>query len=408
VTATRRSRASTTAGRRKTGTSGSTRSARRRPAPRSARTRSAPVGLLGGVRPEAVLIVTVGLLCAIGLLMVYSASSVESVKVTGSTYSIVARQIVWFSIGCVVAFAVSRVPLTTMRRIAGPLMGLVLICLFLVVIPNNPLAQGANGATRWLGYGSLGFQPSELAKPVLVLWLAQLLATRQRDIADNTILKPILVIVGLMGALVLAGDDLGTTMLLGLIVLVMLLLAGSPLRTVATLAGVLAMVSVGALLFLEQFRVERLMAFLDPDKNSSAGYQVLQSQIGLASGGFFGSGPGYSRAKWGFLPEAHTDFILAVIGEEFGLVGTVLVISLFLVFAIAGCTIAMRRTDVFGRLVAFGITAWIGFQALINIGVAVGTLPTKGITLPFVSYGGSSLMMSLAGVGVLIAIARDS
>jgi cell division protein FtsW len=176
----------------------------------------------------------------------------------------------------------------------------------------------------------------------------------------------------------------------------------------AALARWTAAGAVAAIRFLQGFRANRITAFLNPSEHTSgAGYQLLQSQIGLASGGLFGSGPGYSRAKWGFLPEAHTDFIAAVIGEEFGLLGTLFLVALIATFLGAGFAISMRAASLFGRLVAIGITVWIGVQALINIGVTAGLLPTKGITLPFISYGGSSMMLSLIGVGVQVAVASD-
>ncbi len=370
-----------------------------------------------GPSPETVVMVSVGLLCGLGLVMVYSASSVIAVEQSGSSWSIVARQAGWLVAGGAAAWGASRVSMRTWRdRVAGPLL-LVAIAMLgwlaaSVVLrkaggPALPFVVDVNGATRWLGVGSFQVQPSEIAKPALVLWLAKLLSERRRNLGTWDGIKPVLACSGVTAALVLVGDDLGTTMLLGVVLLTMLFLAGSPVGTVLGLGAGLATVAAGSLLFLEQFRVTRIMAFLNPDQyTSGAGYQLHQAQIGLASGGLFGSGPGYSKAKWGFLPEAHTDFILAVIGEELGLMGSVVVIGLFVAFMVAGCTIALRTRNAFGRLVAFGVTTWIGVQAMINIGVTVGTLPTKGITLPFVSYGGSSLLMSLFGVGILLSVAR--
>lgn len=371
-----------------------------------------------GPSPELVLIAAVALLCGFGLVMVYSASSVTSVELTGSSWSIVTRQAVWLVAGIGAAWAASRIPLEVWRdRLAGPMLVVALVPLAWIaagVVLEKVAGVGlpgvteVNGASRWITFGPFQFQPSELAKPALILWLARLLSDRRRDLGTWDGLRPVLVAVGAVMALVLAGDDLGTTMLIASVLLVMLWMAGAPFRTVGLLTGTAALAALGAIKFLQGFRATRITAFLNPEEHlDGAALQLYQSQIGLASGGIFGSGPGYSRAKWGFLPEAHTDFILAVIGEEFGLVGSLVVITLFLAFIGAGAMIGLRTRSAFGRLVAFGVTTWIGLQALINIGVAVGTLPTKGITLPFVSYGGSSLMMSLFGVGILLAVARS-
>lgn len=372
-----------------------------------------------GPSPELVVVVVIGLLCGLGLVMVYSASSVLSVRRYSNSWAIVARQVVWLVVGVGAAFGASRVSMRTWRdRVAGPMLVLAVALLGYVAagvlsgqvgLGRLPYVISVNGATRWIGIGSLQLQPSELVKPALILWLARLLSDRRRDLGTFQGLKPVLLSAGVVGGLVLIGDDLGTTMLLGVVVLTMIYLGGAPVRTVGMIGAVLASAAVFSLVFLGQFRVARIMAFMQPAKFvSGAGYQLLQSQIGLASGGVFGSGPGLSKAKWGFLPEAHTDFILAVIGEELGLVGSVVVIALFVGFMAAGCSIALRAQSRFGRLVAFGVTTWIGVQALINIGVTVGTLPTKGITLPFVSYGGSSLLMSMFGVGVLLSVARGA
>lgn len=370
-----------------------------------------------GPTPELVLLAAVALLCGLGLVMVYSASSVLSVARDGSSWSIVSRQAMWMLLGVGAAVVAARIPLEIWRdRLTFPVLvaaavplgwlvaGVVARSLFSASLP---FVTEVNGATRWLAHGPLQVQPSELAKLALVLVLARILADRRRDLGTWEGLKPVLVVTGLLMLFVITGDDLGTTVLLGIVALVMLFLAGAPVRVVAGLLAALGVAALAAIRFLQGFRAERITAFLNPDASTAAGHQLEQAQIGLASGGLFGSGPGYSRAKWGFLPEAHTDFILAVIGEEFGLVGSLLVIGLVVAFVIAGSLIALRSRSRYGRLVAFGITTWIGVQALINIGVTVGTLPTKGITLPFVSYGGSSLATSLVGVGILWSVAQQ-
>lgn len=392
-----------------------------RPAPprRHAPVRRAEVEVVrSGPTAASVLVGSVGVLCLLGLVMVFSASSVASVQGGGASWGVVARQALFMVAGVGAAVVAARVPVQVWRdRIAVPLMlvALALQGLLAAAIavramggPLLPLAVEVNGATRWLGVGPVVGQPSDLSKLALVLWLARLLDLRSRQVATGEIVRPVLAMTVLLSLMVLAGDDLGTTMLIGVVMLTMLFLAGAPLRQVGSIAAGGAAAAVLALFALEGFRLRRIAAFLSPDEHrATEGYQLLQSQIGFASGGLFGNGPGNSRAKWGYLPQADTDFILAIIGEELGLVGSLVVLGAFVAFMAAGIRIALTTRSRFGRYVAFGLTTWIGVQALINIGVAVGTLPTKGITLPFVSYGGSSLVMCLVAVGVLAAVARD-
>ncbi len=371
-----------------------------------------------GPTAESVLLGAVGVLCLLGLVMVYSASSVASVQGGSSSWAVVSRQAVFMVVGVCAAMVAARIPVQVWRdRIAVPLM-LVAVALqtllaFDVVLrtlggPALPFAVTVNGATRWVGFGMFTGQPSDLLKLGLILWLARFLDVRHRDIGSPELLKPVLAVSAFAAAMVMAGDDMGTTMLLGVIVLTMLFLAGVPGRQVGALTGAGAAFVVLALVVGQGFRLKRIGAFLNPEQyQAKEGWQLLQSQIGFASGGLWGNGPGNSRAKWGYLPFADSDFILAIIGEELGLIGSLVVLGAFLAFIASGARIALRTRTEFGRLVAFGITAWIGVQALINIGVTIGTLPTKGITLPFVSYGGSSLVMCLVAVGVLVSVAHD-
>jgi cell division protein FtsW len=359
---------------------------------------------------EWLVVLPVVLLCLLGIVMVYSASSAAAVASGSASWSVALKQLGYLVVGAAGATFVAKAPLPLLRDKVAVVAYLVAAgVLMFVLVPGNPLAVSVNGATRWLAVGPVQFQPSELAKPALVLWLARYLDLHQDQEWDWHKLRPVLFGFGLLAALVMAGDDMGTTALLSLVMLTMVYMAGAPARKVATIGGAGALGAVGILLLGDGFRLRRLMAFLHPDDYKlSEAWQLYQSQIGLASGGLFGSGPGYSRAKWGYLgPEAHTDFILAVIGEELGLFGTLVVITCVVTIMWGGAQISLGAKDQFGRLVAVGVTAWLGFQALINIGVTIGTLPTKGITLPFVSYGGSSLIMSLLGVGLLLAVARD-
>ncbi len=393
---------------------------RRSTSSRSGSSRRAEVEIVRrGPTAEQLLIGSVAVLCLLGLIMVYSASSVSSVQGGSPSWAKVSRQFIWMVGGLGAGFLVSRIPLATWKTKLTPPLIVLAFCLqgylaFAALVekvggPAMPFAITRNGATRWVGHGALQGQPSDLVKLALILWLAMFLDDRRREIGAREALYPVLFVTGALGAFVMAGDDLGTTLLLGVIMLVMLTMAGTPMRQVGVIAAVGGLLATAAIVFLEGFRLKRIAAFLHPEQSQAeAGYQLLQSQIGLASGGIFGSGPGNSRAKYGYLPEADTDFILAVIGEELGLVGSLVILGAFLVFIFAGLRIGLRCRSRFGRLVAFGITTWVGVQALINIGVTVGALPTKGITLPFVSYGGSSLLMCMVAVGVMTSVAREA
>ncbi len=359
---------------------------------------------------ETVLISAVVLLCSLSVVMVYSASSVLSQRRFGTTWAVVEKHVVYVAVGLLLLWGGSRLSLRVWRdRLTPLLMVTAVIGLLVVQIPGLPFAPEVNGASRWLRLGPLGFQPSELAKLALVLWLARFLAVHRREIGEFSLLKRAAVVFVVLAALVLAGDDLGTTILLGVIFVAMWYLSGAPLRQVGLLSTGLVGSGILALLFMEKFRTQRILAFLSPAEHSEgAAYQTLQSQIGFASGGLWGQGPGASTAKWGFLPEAHTDFILAVIGEELGLIGTLALLGALVAVVGSAVVIGVRCKDPFGRLVAFGIATWIGVQAVVNVGVSVGAMPTKGIPLPFVSAGGTAMIMSLLAVGALLAISRST
>jgi cell division protein FtsW len=355
-----------------------------------------------------VLISAVLLLCGLSVAMVYSASSVYAQREYGTTWHVLARHGAYVAIGLGALWFASRVPVRVWRdRLSGLLLVVAFASLAVLLVPGMPFAPEVNGATRWIRLGPLGFQPSDIAKLALVLWLARLLAVNRRQIAEGTLLKRSLFVFVPLCGLVLAGDDLGTTMLLGIIFVTMWYLAGAPVPQVAAMGATFVGAGMFGLLFMEGFRAQRVLAFLSPEEHADgAAYQTLQSQIGFASGGLWGRGAGGSKAKWGFLPEAHTDFILAVVGEELGLIGTIAIIAAVAAVVGAAIRIGVRSRDLFGTMVAFGIATWFGVQAVINVGVAVGALPTKGIPLPFVSYGGTAMVVSLLSVGILLAISR--
>ena len=347
----------------------------------------------------------VTILLVTGVVMVLSASSVQSLKELGSSWSLFIRHLTWLTIGVVALVVTVSVDYRRWRTLALPMLAVSAGLLVLVLVPG--LGLQVNGARSWIGVGSLTLQPSEIAKLALILFVAELLSRRSSAMADSRLtLRPVLVVAGAIALLVMLQPDLGTTMVLGALVLALLYVGGVPLMKL----GATAALGGGVALFLalrKEYRRDRLLAFLDPGADpESIGYQISQSLTGVASGRLTGVGLGASRSKWGFLPNAHTDFIFAIIGEETGLIGALVVVTLFVAFAVLGVRAALHAPDRFGTLVAAGITAWVVSQALVNIGGVVGLLPITGLTLPFVSFGGTSLVVTMAATGILLNIAR--
>ena len=359
-----------------------------------------------GDRVWVVVPAVVGVLCGIGLMMVLSASSVQALRTTGGPWVFFVRQAAWVAAGALALWFCARFDYRRWRSAARLLLALCVVLLVCVLVPSIGITAG--GSSRWLGFGQARFQPSELAKLALLLFTADLLARRtERRGQDAVVVRPVLLATGLVSLLVMLQPDMGTTMIAVLVVLAVLFVGGVPLARMAALVG--ATVASGVVLGLaEGYRRARLFAFMDPWKDASnTGYQIAQSLVALGTGHLSGVGLGASRAKWGFLPNAHTDFIFAIIGEELGLLGTILVVALFAAFAAAGIRAAMRAPDCFGRLVAAGVTVWVVGQALINVGAVIGLLPITGVPLPFVSFGGSSLVVTMAAVGILVNVARQ-
>jgi cell division protein FtsW len=353
----------------------------------------------------ALLLVVVGILLAFGVVMVLSASSLAGLARRDDPYVYFKRHVLWTALGVAVMFAASRVDYRRWRLLAAPLLLAAVVALLLVLV--HPRAVSAYGSTRWIPLGGgLTFQPAELAKLALLLFCADVL-TRKAKLLDDVrhLLVPVVPVLLLLAALVMAEPDLGTTILLVVIAFGMLFLAGAPLFVLASLTAVGVL---GALGTLRGYQRQRIESFLHPDADPlGRGLQLIQGHRALGSGGFLGVGLGQSKAKWGFLPNAHQDFIFAVIGEELGLLGALAIITLFLLLAYAGVRVARRAPDRYGRYLAGGITLWITVQAIVNIGAVVGVLPITGIPLPFVSYGGSSLVGLLASVGMLLNVARQ-
>ena len=345
------------------------------------------------------------LLTAFGLVMVLSASSVEGYSKEGSAYGLFATQVIFALLGLVVFYLMLRVPVRLLRRFAAPAMFVAVVLLALVLIPGvGTLSQGAR---RWFVIYGLSVQPSELVKVALCIWGAHLLASRRRDNASlRELLVPLVPVAMLVCLLIILEPNLSTTITIAIIVGALLWFAGLPIKVFASFA-VSGVVLAVILALAEGYRSQRVMSFLgNVDDPQGAGYQARQATYALANGGVFGVGLGQSSAKWNYLPNAHNDFIFAIIGEELGLLGGLMVVFLFVVLAYIGFRIAHRSTDPFLRLMSATITVLIIAQAFINIGYVIGLLPVTGIQLPLVSAGGTSTLTVLAMLGLLANAAR--
>lgn len=355
---------------------------------------------------DPVLLAITLILALVGVVMVFSASAVVAGNRFHDPWYFLKRQLAWLGAGLLLMHVVSRIDYGIWKKLAIPLLLLTTALLVLVLVPS--LGSAAKGARRWLHVGPINIQPAELTKFVVVMYLAAYVSKKQDQLTEfaRGLLPPLIILASLSG-LVLLEPDLGTVVVMGLVAVTLLFLAGARIKHLALLS-LCALPAVAALIFGSSYRRQRLMTFLSPWKDASdAGFQITQSFLAFGSGGPFGVGLGEGKQKLFFLPEAHTDFVLALIGEELGLVGSVTIVLLFGLFVLKGFQIAGRARNQFGRHLAMGITMLIGMQALVNAGVVTGLLPTKGLTLPFVSYGGSSLVANLLGVGILLSISRD-
>jgi cell division protein FtsW len=356
-------------------------------------------------RTLAVLAASTALLTGLGLIMVLSASSVSAFAAFGSSFLYFKRQLLYAGIGTVLALLAARMRYRTWQRAWPAMLAVTLVLLAMVLHPS--VGTVAGGSARWIDLGAFSMQPSEGAKFVVVCAAAAILAANLKYL-DETIrwAVPLGLILGALSILILLQPDLGTLTVIAVTVFLMLFVAGVRLRTLVL--SFLATSAVGLSVIMSQRYMRiRLLSFLHPwaDPRNS-GYQLIQSLIALGSGHLFGVGLGASRQKWMYVPNAHTDFIFSIMGEELGLIGEIIVLGLFGALLYAGVRIALRAPDPFGRLLAAGITAWFGVQALVNLGGATGVLPITGVPLPFISFGGSSLVVSMAAVGVLLSIGR--
>lgn len=349
------------------------------------------------------LVGTVALLLTVGLIMVLSASSVYSYTTYDDSYAVVRRQLMWVALGLPCAWIASRASLRLVRSLAYPAFAVGAVLLFATMV----FGVERNGNTNWLAVGPVQIQPSELAKLALVIWAAHIYSIKERRLHRlNEMVVPVVPGTLLMIGLVVAGRDLGTALVFCGILVGMLWVIGAPPRLF-----LMALLPLGSFVLLmaaaNPVRLARLANFIDPFKDfHGTGWQPAHGLYAMASGGVFGEGIGASQQKWGQLPEAHTDFIFAVLGEELGLVGTLLVVGLFLTLAYGIIRVARQTTDPFVRYVSFGIVVWLLGQMIINVGMVLALLPVIGIPLPLLSYGGSSLLPTLAGLGLVIGFAR--
>ena len=360
-----------------------------------------------GERNAAYLTATVVGLTLFGLVMVLSASSVSSLEYADSPFSRFKMQAAFAAVGMVGFIIMSRVDYRRLRPLVTPLLVLTTGLLVLLLIPK--VGTTRNGSSRWLDLGPIAVQPSELAKPVMILFVADLLARRERrmDRADLTV-RPIMIVLGILSTLMVLQPKLGTPIIISAVTILMLFVAGAKLKS---LGGWMAFAVAAAtiLAIVTPYRRARLTSFLNPwDSPQGIGFQAFQSQVGVASGGFLGTGLGASRSKWGYLPEVDTDFIFAVVAEEVGLVGASALIGGYVLVAWFGFKAAIGAPDRFGALLATGITSWLLIQAFLNIGMVLGVLPITGEPLPLISRGGSSLMTTLAAAGLLTSVSRRS
>jgi cell division protein FtsW len=357
--------------------------------------------------PAVLLAIAVATLVMLGLVMILSASSVSAFADYGSPFMFFNRQLMWAAIGVGGYIVFARFDYKRLRGKGALFMTGCVLLLAAVLVPGVGITVG--GSARWLGAGPFSFQPSEFTKLALVLLAADIFSRRsERSLRYFTRTAfPMLPVLGLLGLLVMLQPDMGTTMLLGIIGFGVMFVAGAPLRYIVPVGlGGGGLAVLGAL--AEPYRRERVMAFLDPWKDPlNTGYQTIQSLIALGSGGWFGVGLGASRQKWSYIPNSHTDFIFAILGEEMGLVGTLTVLGLFAFVIYLGIRIARTAPDRFGMLLASGITLWIGAQGLINMAAVTAAAPITGVPLPLVSFGGSSLVISLIAMGILTNVARQ-
>ena len=354
----------------------------------------------------ALLIATFGLIF-IGMVMILSASTTVSYKQFNNQYIIFLRQLMFASIGIVIMMAISRLPKIFFFRWAKVALWISIVLLVLVLIPSIGISVA--GQRNWISlWGPFRLQPSEIAKLTLIVWGSVVLSKqiRSKITTWQNLLVPVFPVGAIIAVLVIFEGDLGTALILGPILLSLFYAGGAPVKLV-TWSAMAGLLGIFILSIQESYRIQRFLSWINPSaENQDAGWQVTHGKYALASGGWTGIGLGASKEKWGWLPAAHTDFIFAVVGEELGLVGTLIVLALIGTIAYVALTLARKTNDLFTKLIATSVMAWIVVQSIINVGAVLGLLPVTGVPLPLVSYGGSSLVFTMSAIGVLMAVLR--
>ncbi|MFA5068545.1 MAG: putative lipid II flippase FtsW [Candidatus Omnitrophota bacterium] len=356
-------------------------------------------------KTRVILSLIVLMLIAVGVVMIYSSSCVFAYEKYHDSAYFLKRHIIFLFFGVMAAVFFMSFDYGRLKNISKPFLLFSILLLLMVFIPG--IGRSAGGARRWIGIGPISFQPSEIAKLSLVLYAADILSRKQSEIKDFFYgFLPLMTALGVCLVLILAGSDLGTAVALALLIIIMAFMAGVDIKQLF-MVMVPGIIFVIGLIITKPYRIKRIIAFIDPWSDPrGAGFQIIQSMIAMGSGGIFGVGLAHSKQKFFYLPEAHTDFIFSIIGEELGMFGSIGVIILFAVLIWLGVKIAYFARDLFGQFLAFGLVTMIALQVLINIAAVTAIIPTKGMPLPFISYGGTSLVYSLASIGLLLNIAK--
>ena len=351
------------------------------------------------------IVAVITVLVVFGLIMVLSSSSIVSINNGGSAWYMFRKQLAWSVCGFFALLVTYRMPYHIWHRLVRYVLA---IGVGLMLLPFSPIGVTINGARAWAEIGPVRFQPSEILKVAVLLYCASVLGRRRKEIENvQRTFVPIVTVWFVAVALCMIQKDFGAAIVFTCVILSTMFIAGTPMRLIGTIGALTALGSVVAISASSRMQ-QRFLSFLDLDGNKGhSAYQVWQSILSISNGGVTGVGAGRGTGKWGYVPLAHSDFIFAIVAEEFGLIGSTLVIGLFLALALLGIQVALRARDPFGAVLAGGITTWLCIQATINIGGVIGALPVTGLTLPFISYGGSSLFMVMAASGLLLNVARN-
>lgn len=361
---------------------------------------------------DFILCITVLVLLAMGIIMILSASAPSALATTGNSYTYVKKQFAFAIVGIILMFIISKIDYRFYKKYYWPIYFASWIILLLVLVPG--LGVSVKGATRWVNLGFTQFQPSELTKIGLIIFYAGYLSDHKSELTDfwRGFVKPLCFIIPPIGILFGIQNHLSVSLIIGIITVTMMIMSGCKLSHFANsgfagLAGIAGIVGIMQMRGKGGFRLDRIATYFNPWADAQGtGYQMVQSLYAIGSGGFFGVGLGESKQKYLYIPEPHNDFIFAILAEELGFIGCCFVIALFAIFIWRGILIAMKAPDMFGSLMAMGITTLIGAQAIINIAVVTASIPTTGMALPFFSYGGTALLILLCNVGILLNISR--